>query len=483
MTSTLQALIVATNTSHQVSVLQKICGQALIRYQTALFDALQIPTIVLVNDDDHALMQTITEQGLCTTQIATRATLHDKMHDTITADQVIIVPGNIPLINKEIITNLCAQHRESSVTITLVCTHGSDTVGRYDRIVQHDQNATIIPAHESALSVEACCLNVGMCMVNKSVMHNYLLHKQHEAFDDEWSRCLINTTAYHNEVIATVTAPFDAVRSVTTFEELWAVEQIQRAALIRHWMEQGVRFYAPQTVHIDHRVTIGAGSSIGAGVHLLGTTEIGKNCTIKPFSLIEESTIANDVLVDAHSVIQQSTIGTQSKIGPFAYVHTNSSVADAATVGNFVEVTRSSLGSQTKVRHLTYLGDAQVGTSVNIGAGTITANYDGVSKHTTTISHNASIGANNTIVAPVTVGTSAYTAAGSTITKNVPENALAIARSHQTTKEGYAPKLRQKAQKRAEPKNIEPAQEANSADEGDHFIGALKMHTITMIDE
>lgn len=481
MTSTIQAIIVATNTTHPVSLLQKMCGQALILYQTKLFDALAIPTIVLTTESDESLFaQIIADQKYRNTQLATSTTLHEK----ITADHILILNGNIPLITPDIITTVCAHHHQSSVTMTLVCTHASDTLGWYDRIVQHDQSATIIPAPESITSAEICCLNVGMYVANKSVIHNYLVHMQSEAFKNHWQRDIINTTAYHNEVITTVTAPFDQVRLVTTFEELAAVEQIQRTILIRHWMERGIRFYAPQTVHIDCSVTIGSGSSIGAGVHLLGTTSIGQNCTIKPFCIIEESSIGANAFVDAHSVIDQSTIGTQSKIGPFAYVHNNSSVGTATTVGNFVEVTRSTLGTETKVRHLTYVGDAQVGNNVNIGAGTVTANYDGVNKHTTTICNNASIGANNSLIAPVTIGQGSYTAAGSTITKHVPDNALAIARSHQINKEGYAAKLRQKAQKRTDAKKADPAlAQITQSDEDEHFIGALKMHTITMIDE
>lgn len=252
---------------------------------------------------------------------------------------------------------------------------------------------------------------------------------------------LIDIASKKNLPIATTTAPFDQIRGINTFEELWAAEQIKRAELIKHWMNNGVRFSFAQNIHIDRAVSIGSGSFIGCGVQLLGNTKIGKNCTINAFSLLDNATLGSQVVIKSHSVIENARIDTQTQVGPFTHVRENTHIKSHAIIGNFVETKNSTIGHHSKAKHLTYLGDAIIGSQVNIGAGTITCNYDGVKKEKTTIEDKAFIGSNNSLVAPVTIHKNAYTAAGSVITDDVPINALAIARVRQTNKDGYAQKI------------------------------------------
>ena len=209
-------------------------------------------------------------------------------------------------------------------------------------------------------------------------------------------------------------------------------------------MSEGVRFSVAQNVHIDLNVFIGSGSFIGCGTHLLGNTRIGTNSKVSEFSSIENSVIGNDTIVEPHSIIRNSTVQNGTVIGPFAHVRDNSYIGNNVQIGNFTELKKSTIGDGTKAKHLSYIGDALIGQKVNIGAGTITCNHDGTQKHQTIINDNAYIGSNNTLVAPVTVDKDAFTAAGSTITHDVPKDALAIGRTRQINKDEYAKKMRNK---------------------------------------
>ncbi len=180
---------------------------------------------------------------------------------------------------------------------------------------------------------------------------------------------------------------------------------------------------------------------IGTPIYILGKSRIGSGCTLYPFSVIKDCILEENTTVLPNCVLENSTFKSNSKIGPFAYVSEGSVIEEGAVIGAFVQVKRSVVGAGTKAQHLTYLGDAHTGKNVNIGGGTITCNYNGVSKSKTIINDHALIGSNNSLVAPVTIGNGAMTAAGSTITEDVPDDSLAIARSKQTNKPQYASKL------------------------------------------
>lgn len=197
-------------------------------------------------------------------------------------------------------------------------------------------------------------------------------------------------------------------------------------------------------IAIEDNVIIRAKTKIGCGVHLIGNTIIGQNCTIGHYTIIKNCTIGDNVIIESHCVLENTTIKSEAQIGPFAHISESSTIDQKAIIGNFVEVKRSYVGSNTKAKHLAYLGDVTLGENVNIGGGTIFCNYNGVSKQITTIDNHAFIGSNSTIVAPLHIGKNAMTAAGSTITENVPNNCLAIARSYQINKYDYVPKLLEK---------------------------------------
>ena len=219
----------------------------------------------------------------------------------------------------------------------------------------------------------------------------------------------------------------------------------QHAAAAR-LIAAGVTIDRPDTCVIDPDVEVAAGTVIEPFTQLLGRTRVGSGCRIRSFSVIENCTLGNGVQILQSCVLEDSTIADGARIGPFTHLRPGSDIGENAHVGNFVEMKKSRLGKGAKANHLTYLGDAEIGEGSNIGAGTITCNYDGVSKHVTRIGNAAFVGSDTTLVAPVTVGDGAYIGAGSCITKDVPADALAVSRAKQANIEGWATARRAKRQ-------------------------------------
>lgn len=232
--------------------------------------------------------------------------------------------------------------------------------------------------------------------------------------------------------------------------ELVALDAQARAAKAARLIEAGVTIFRPDTTVIDPDIEVGPNTVIEPFVQLLGSTRIGAGSHIRSFTVIENCTIGDQVLIRQSCVLSDSTVASGAKIGPFAHLRPGSEIGEEAHIGNFVETKKARVGKGAKASHLTYLGDAEVGDGTNIGAGVITCNYDGVHKHATRIGKHAFVGSDSTLVAPVTVEDGAYIGAGSCITKDVPANALAVGRARQVTKEGWAT-ARRARQKRSEP--------------------------------
>ena len=234
----------------------------------------------------------------------------------------------------------------------------------------------------------------------------------------------------------------DEILGINDRVELVEVDRLMRQRKIHSLLENGVTVYAPESVVIDNGVEVGADTVIEPGVQLLGATRIGANCRIRSGSIVENCRIGDGVLVKSNCVLESAEVGEGAQIGPYSRLREGAVIAAEAHIGNFVEVKKSKIGRGTKAMHLAYLGDAEVGAGVNIGAGTITCNYDGEKKHRTAIGDGSFIGSNSTLVAPVEIGAGAYVGAGSVITEAVPAESLALGRSRQTVKEGWVEKRR-----------------------------------------
>ncbi len=234
-----------------------------------------------------------------------------------------------------------------------------------------------------------------------------------------------------------------SIYKLETALDLMDVQAVARKLTVARLVRRGVRVIDPDSVYIGPNVTVGAGTVLLPGTILRGNTVIGSNCEIGPNTMIRDCSVGDRVTVNT-SQLNESIVDSDTSIGPFAYIRPNCHVGSHVKVGDFVELKNSNIGDETKISHLTYVGDSDVGRHVNFGCGTVTVNYDGATKFRTTIGNDAFIGCNTNLVAPVKVGDGAYTAAGSTITDDVPNDSLAIARSTQTIKKQWAAKHRKK---------------------------------------
>jgi bifunctional UDP-N-acetylglucosamine pyrophosphorylase/glucosamine-1-phosphate N-acetyltransferase len=237
----------------------------------------------------------------------------------------------------------------------------------------------------------------------------------------------------------------DVVLGVNTRAELADINTKMRARLLHDLMLSGVTIADPASTYVEASVTVGQDTTLLPNTHLIGETHIGEDCVIGPNSIITNTTVGNRVVLRV-TVADHATVGDDSKIGPFSHLRPGTALGKGVRIGNFVETKAAVLEDGVSANHLTYLGDACVGAKTNIGAGTITCNYDGFQKNRTEIGANTFIGTHSTLVAPITVGNDAFTAAGSVITDNVPDGAFAVARERQTVKEGWVQARRERQQ-------------------------------------
>jgi bifunctional UDP-N-acetylglucosamine pyrophosphorylase/glucosamine-1-phosphate N-acetyltransferase len=359
---------------------------------------------------------------------------------------VVVLPGDAPLIRTETLRALVAMHRNGNAAATILSAVVSDPSG-YGRIVRKSETRVGAIVEDSQLTEAQRELNE----INSSI-YCFTVEKLWPAL------AKVDTNNKHREVyltdaigimasagetvLAQVAPDPREVLGCNTRADLAEVDRIFRAWKREALMNLGVSIQLPETVLIDPEVTAGEDTLIEPGVQLLGSTKVGARCTIRAGSILSNAILGNDVVIEAHCVVADSRLGDRVTIGPFARLRGGNHLKAGVHIGNFVELKNSSVGEGTKAGHLTYLGDAKIGAKSNIGAGTITCNYDGFHKHPTTIGNRVFIGSDSALVAPVRVGDGAYVAAGSTITDNVPAQALGIARGRQVTKPGWAAKKR-----------------------------------------
>lgn len=427
-----------------------ICGQEMILYPIKLLENLNIPTTVVVGHQKELLRKIIDVKASSITyveQLEQRGTGHALLcaRAQLQAEHILVINGDVPLVTPEIIQDMLERHFVNDATVTFITAHNDDPgLEGYGRVMRKGAMVEVIECNDKRNTSSLCCINGGIYIFKRSFLENSLHRIPPYMHSGEFGLPeLIGMACAQGLTVETMHVPFDYVRSVTTLKDLWIVEHIKRSELIHYWMTQGVRFSFAQNVHLDIDVTIGPDTLIGSGVHLLNGTHIGSHCIVDGFTYISNSVLHDHVHILPHCFIYDSAIHAYAQIGPFAHIRKGSVIDTHATIGNFVEVSATTLGSYTKAKHFSYLSNAAIGSHVHIGAGTITGNRDGhSSKHPTVIKEGAFIGSNSTLIAPITIGKGAMTAAGSTLTKAVPDQSLGIARTAQVNKEGYASRLR-----------------------------------------
>ena len=362
------------------------------------------------------------------------------------AKYALVLPGDAPLIRTETLRTFQQAHRAGGAAATIL-TAVVDNPAGYGRIARRSETAVKAIVEESQLTDDQRAINEInssiYCFTLDKLWPALMQVRPNNAHREQYLTDAIGLMTGRGEtVLAHVAADAQEVLGCNTRAELAEVDRLLRERKRQALMNAGVTIQLPETVVIDPDVQIGEDTVIEPCVQLLGRTKIGEGCTVRTGSVLSDATLGHNVRVEPHCVVADSRLDDEVIIGPFARLRPGNHLKAGSRIGNFVEMKKSVLGEGTKAMHLTYLGDTRIGQKANIGAGTITCNYDGFHKYPTTIGNRAFIGSDATLVAPLRVGDGAYVGAGSTITENVPADALALGRGRQATKPGWAARKR-----------------------------------------
>ena len=355
----------------------------------------------------------------------------------------IILPGDTPLIDKEILDQLIEVHKSNKNDFT-IGTIVLDNPFGFGRIVRDSSNSVLRIIEEKDASEEERKIkeiNTGLFLVDNKLLKKALLEiKNNNAKGEYYLTDIVEILSKEAKIGTFTIKDTYKLNGINDLYTLSLVEKQFREAILKKHMLNGVNIVNPETVTIGNDVTIEAGTTIYQGSLILGKTSIGRNCVVGPNSEIFNSTLKDGSKL-LHSVCYDSTLEENCSVGPFSHIRMNTVVGQDNRIGNFVEMKNSVIGPKTNVAHLTYVGDTDCGGGVNFGCGTVTVNYDGKNKYRTTIGDNVFIGCNSNLIAPVSIGSESFIAAGSTITDSIDENDFAIARAKQVTKRGYAKKV------------------------------------------
>jgi bifunctional UDP-N-acetylglucosamine pyrophosphorylase/glucosamine-1-phosphate N-acetyltransferase len=362
-------------------------------------------------------------------------------------DEVLVLSGDVPLLRSETIAGIRDFHRKNKAAMTILTADFPDPTG-YGRIVRRKKGGRTSDEVEAIVEQNKLTPQQQKIRESNSGIYAFATQPLFEYLSE------LRTDNPHGEyyltdiagILARKRAKVLAMKAGDSHElagannraELAQLDAGVRTRKAAELMASGVTIFRPETCVIDAEVEVGPDTVIEPFVQLLGATRVGSDCRLQSFSVIISCEVGDKVLVQPGCVLERSLIGDEASMGPFSHLRPGNEVGPGAHIGNFVELKKTKIGRGSKANHLSYLGDSIIGEKVNIGAGTITCNYDGVRKHTTTIEDGAFIGSDSTLVAPVKIGRNAYVGAAACITDDVPEDALAIARARQANKEGWA---------------------------------------------
>ncbi len=357
------------------------------------------------------------------------------------AREVVILCGDAPLIRPATIRRLVAARRRRNAAAAVLTGVLPDPTG-YGRVLRNDDGtvARIVEERDGDGNVRKIReVNSGTYAIERAFLARSLprlsdVNSQREYYLTD---VVVEALQEGRAVVPVVAADPDEVRGINSRRELAEATDIVRRAAIAALLDAGVTFTAPDRTYVEPEVSVGADSLVGPGVSLLGTTRIGRGVRIQAGCVIEDSRVDDGAHIRPYSVLNGARVRKGAVVGPFAHLRPEADIGEGAHVGNFVEVKKSRLGTGSKANHLAYVGDSVVGRKVNIGAGTITCNYDGIAKHRTVIGDGVFVGSDTQFVAPVTIGRGALIGAGATITRDVPPFALALSRAEQKNLEDW----------------------------------------------
>ncbi|HEV8658939.1 MAG TPA: bifunctional UDP-N-acetylglucosamine diphosphorylase/glucosamine-1-phosphate N-acetyltransferase GlmU [Thermoanaerobaculia bacterium] len=441
--------------SSTIKILHRAAGRSIIDYVLDLAaDLSDTPPVMVIGHQREQVQEAVGTRARFAVQDEQLGTGHAVLQaaPSVKARTVLVLSGDVPLTRRETLQKLIDEHERSRNALTLL-TMRLDDPGLYGRIVRDSTGAVtkIVEAKDaSAEEKKIDEVNAGIYVFDAEHLFENLRNlsnsnAQGEYYLTDLLAVLRNAGKRVGAVI--VDDPVEAL-GVNSRSDLAAVEAEIQRRVVEKLMREGVTFRNPSTVVIDSTVEIANDTVIYPFVTLEGTTKIGNGCVIEPGVHLQNVTVGNNVHVKSGTVAEDAVIADDAMVGPYAHLRPGTKLGKHVKVGNFVETKKAVFGEGAKASHLSYIGDADIGADVNIGAGTITCNYDGVNKHKTVLEDGVFIGSDTQLVAPVRVGHGAYVGAGSTITQDVPPDSLALSRVPQKVIEGWATKRREEQKKK-----------------------------------
>lgn len=365
---------------------------------------------------------------------------------------VLVLCADTPLLTSKTLKDVIGLHEKSRAAVTLITAMVDDPFG-YGRVVRVKSNVMRVVEEKDATPAQKKIaeVNAGIyCFEKKFLLSSFGGLGRNNAQGEYYLPDTVELARKKKlRVAASLCGDADEVMGVNSRYDLSRAEAVMQRRINRKWMLDGVTMLASDTIFVGSEVTLGRDTVLYPNVRIEGRTKVGEACAVYPGSRIVDSVIANNVTIKDCSVVEESEIAAGAAIGPFAHLRPKSVIGEGAKIGNFVEVKKSTIGIGSKANHLSYIGDATVGRDVNIGAGVITCNYDGYDKYPTVIEDGVFVGSDAQLVAPVKIGRGALIAAGATVTRDVPADALAISRMPQEIRQGFASRRRRMKQKKA----------------------------------
>jgi bifunctional UDP-N-acetylglucosamine pyrophosphorylase/glucosamine-1-phosphate N-acetyltransferase len=439
--------------SKHPKVLHEVGGKPLLAHVIAAGTQVIAPAdvYVIIGHEAELVRQAVAETGVqFVLQEPQRGTGHALMcaaKSLAGYDHVIVLSGDAPLISHETIRRLRDFHLQKKAAMTIVSAKLDDPTG-YGRLIRKGKGDDVAAVVEEKSGTPAQRklreINSGFyAFAVKPLLENLQKLKTDNPHAEYYLTDMAEVLRKAKQrVVATPTNNPSEILGSNTRAELVELDRKLRREKCAQLMTEGVTIFYPETCVIDADVEIGTDTTIEPFVQLLGKTSIGSECRVRSYSVIQNSEIGAGVIIRTGCVLDGARVADSAVLGPYSHLRPGSDIGEGAHVGNFVETKKVRLGKGSKANHLTYLGDAEIGEGVNIGAGTITCNYDGVHKHTTTIEDGVFVGSDSTLIAPVKLGKGSYVGAASCITEDVPPESLALGRSKQIVKEGWVKQKR-----------------------------------------
>ncbi len=438
--------------SRQPKILHRLCGRPLVGYPLRLARTFADRVVMVVPPSADGVAQVAGEGVLTVVQRERLGTGHAVVQakDACGEGTILVLPGDMPLLTVETIERLLNHHKAASAAATLLTAIVDNPAG-YGRVLRLRGRVARIVEDRDATDDQKKINEIGTSVYCFDARRLWAALAEVRPDNDQGEYYLTDVVAILSRAGATVEAvtvadPSEA-QGVNDRKQLAAVAVVQRRRILDRLMESGVTIVDPASTYVEDTVTIGPDTVVQPQTVIEGATVIGSECVIGAGSHVSGSRLADRVVLKPYSIIEEAAIDEDATLGPFCHLRPGCHIGAGAEIGNFAELKKSRVGKKTKIHHVSYMGDATLGERVNVGAGTITCNYDGQRKHPTVIGDGVFVGTNSSLVAPLTIGEGAYVAAGSVITRDVPPGALALERSPQVVKDGWAAKRKSNTRK------------------------------------